>query len=517
MKSVRSQLILLVLAGVLSVLFLTVVTQLGSREANRAALRALTAKDVAADVLPPPLYLVELRLVLGMAADGSLSAAQARTELARLSDEYKGRVAHWQKNPPYGLERVLLGAQHAAAQKLLVSATAVLDAVSAGDAAQVKQALAQAHALYLLHRQGVNVSVAQANAFGIEALADLQQVNRLVLGLGIGGLLLCLGLMAGAGWWVGRNIWRAAGGEPALAAAIANAVAEGDLTVQVPVAAGDTSSTMAALARMCTELSRLVDGVRGSSEAIVSSAKQIASGNLDLSQRTERQAANLQQTASAMEQFTGTVRHTADAAVQATQLAQSASDVAARGAEAVDHVVHTMDEITASSRKIAEITSVIDGIAFQTNILALNAAVEAARAGEQGRGFAVVAAEVRSLAQRSAAAAKEINGLINISVQRVNAGSRQVQAAGATMADIVVQVKRVTGLIGEIGSATQEQTSGIGMVSTAVTELDSATQQNAALVEQSAASASSLREQAEALVRTVGVFRIPPQRSSRAA
>ncbi len=511
MKSIRLQLMLLVLTGVVSALLLMLVTQVGQHRITESVQRALTAKDVAADVLPPPLYLVELRLVLGMAVDGSLDPAVARQEVARLAKEYGDRVAYWQANPPYGLERELLGAQHEAAQQLLVSAAVVMDAVSAADPVVARQALAQAHTLYLRHRQGVDVSVARAGSFATEALAEMQQVRQLVIGAEVLGLLLGLGLMAGAGWWIGRNVWRAAGGEPALAAAIANAVAQGDLTVKVPVRAGDTSSTMAAMARMCSELSRLVDGVRSGSEAIVSGAQQIASGNLDLSERTERQAGNLQQTASAMEQFSGTVRHTADAAVQATSQAQSPRDVAARGAAAVSQVVHTMDEITASSRKIAEITSVIDGIAFQTNILALNAAVEAARAGEQGRGFAVVAAEVRNLAQRSAAAAKEITALIHSSVQRVDAGSSQVKAAGATMNDIVSQVKRVTDLIGEIGNATQEQTSGIGMVSSAVTELDSATQQNAALVEQSAAAAGSLREQAEALVRTVGVFRIAPR------
>jgi methyl-accepting chemotaxis protein len=241
---------------------------------------------------------------------------------------------------------------------------------------------------------------------------------------------------------------------------------------------------------------------------ISTGSQQIASSNLDLSERTERQSSNLQQTASAMEQFSGTVQHTAEAATEATKLAQPASKAAGRGASAVQYVVTTMNNITSSSRKIADVTSVIDGIAVQTNILALNAAVEAARAGEQDRGFAVVAGEVRSLAQRSAAAAKEISELIAGSVQSVDAGVKQVAAAGVTMTDIVYQAQRVTDLIGEIGHSTHEQTCCIGLVRNAVTELDSPTQQNAALVEESVAAVSSLREQAAQLVQTVRVIKI---------
>jgi methyl-accepting chemotaxis protein len=290
---------------------------------------------------------------------------------------------------------------------------------------------------------------------------------------------------------------------------IAETVASGDLGSRIDVSRHDeTGELLAALKKMNDSLARVVGTVRQSSDSIATGSSQIATGNADLSQRTEEQASNLQQTAASMEQLASTVRNNAEAAQQASQLASGASQVAAQGGEVVGRVVGTMEEISASSKKIADIIGVIDGIAFQTNILALNAAVEAARAGEQGRGFAVVAGEVRSLAQRSAQAAREIKSLIGESVEKVEAGSQLVADAGRTMADIVAQVRRVTDLIGEISAATQEQTTGIGQVSSAVSQLDQVTQQNAALVEQSAAAADSLRQQAQRLVEAVSVFRV---------
>ena len=255
-------------------------------------------------------------------------------------------------------------------------------------------------------------------------------------------------------------------------------------------------------------LSGTMTQVRQAAESVQIASADVASGNLVLSQRTEQTASSLQQTAASVEQLSGNVRQSADAAAQANQLAVSASAVAQRGGAAVSQVVSTMDEINHASKKIAEIISTIDGIAFQTNILALNAAVEAARAGEQGRGFAVVASEVRSLAQRSTAAAREIKGLIGSSVSKVDAGTRLVQKAGSTMGEIVSSVQRVTDVIGEISAAAAEQSHDIGQVNSAVAQLDQMTQQNAALVEESAAAAESLREQAERLYGVVGTFRL---------
>ena len=286
-------------------------------------------------------------------------------------------------------------------------------------------------------------------------------------------------------------------------------IAGGDLTARVDVRnTNEIGQLFAALKRMQESLTRTVATVRRGVDEINVGSHEIAAGNTDLSSRTEQQAASLEETAASMEELASTVKQNADNARQANQLAASASDVAERGGSAVSEVVNTMHDISASSRKISEIVSVIDGIAFQTNILALNAAVEAARAGEQGKGFAVVAGEVRSLAQRSAQAAKEIKGLIEDSVTKVGAGSQQVERAGATMQEIVASVKRVTDIMGEISAASEEQSGGIDQVNRAVSQMDEVTQQNAALVEEAAAAAGSLQEQAERLVQAVAVFKI---------
>ncbi len=323
-------------------------------------------------------------------------------------------------------------------------------------------------------------------------------------------LLVTASLMLGIGAAVliTRSVLRQIGGEPAEAKRIVGEIAQGNLAVSIPLRAGDHESLLAAMQGMKDRLAAIVSQVRASSDSIATGSSQIASGNSDLSQRTEEQASNLQQTAASMEQLSGTVKTSADTAARANELASSASAAATHGGEMVGQVVDTMQEISAASKKIADIIGVIDGIAFQTNILALNAAVEAARAGEQGRGFAVVAGEVRTLAQRSAEAAKEIKTLIGASVDKVEAGARQVNDAGASMNEIVAQVQRVSQMIGELSSAAIEQSSGIGQVNDAMTQLDQVTQQNAALVEESAAAAESLRHQADRLAQAVGVFQL---------
>jgi methyl-accepting chemotaxis protein-1 (serine sensor receptor) len=317
--------------------------------------------------------------------------------------------------------------------------------------------------------------------------------------------LLALAVGAGLAWAITRSIT----GPVNEAVRLAETVASGDLTLSVRAEGKDEVATLLrALGAMNESLVKIVAQVRQSSDSIATGSAEIATGNADLSQRTEEQASSLEETAASMEQMNATVKQNADTAQMATQLASSASGVAAKGGEVVSQVISTMEDITASSRKINDIIGVIDGIAFQTNILALNAAVEAARAGEQGRGFAVVAGEVRTLAQRSAQAAKEIKALIGQSVEKVDAGSRLVGEAGTTMDEIVAQVRRVADLIGEIGAATREQTTGIGQVSEAVTQLDRVTQQNAALVEESAAAAESLKQQAARMTQVVGVFKL---------
>jgi len=300
------------------------------------------------------------------------------------------------------------------------------------------------------------------------------------------------------------------------AAHVVTRVADGDLTARVTVSShGETQRMLEGLERMTRELRALVGGVTQAANTVATSSAQIAQGNLDLSQRTEEQASTLEETASSMEELTSTVAQNAENARQASPLAGEASDVARRGGHVVGQVVSTMSGISDSSRKIADIIGVIDGIAFQTNILALNAAVEAARAGDQGRGFAVVASEVRSLVQRSAAAAKEIKALIGDSVARVETGTRQVDAAGKTMDEIVDSVSKVSTLIAEIAAASREQSAGIHQVNSAVAQMEQVVQQNASLVEEASAATESMRDQAEGLLQAVARFRVGEEASSR--
>jgi len=306
-----------------------------------------------------------------------------------------------------------------------------------------------------------------------------------------------------------RSLLRQLGGEPTQAQDLASAITQGDLTQRIAVAAGDRGSLMYQLSAMQKSLERLVSNVRQSSAAVSTASIEIAQGGQELSSRTEQQASALEETAATMEELGTAVRNNAESAKRADQLAQGASSVASQGGAVVGKVVATMQGISDSSRKIGEIIGVIDGIAFQTNILALNAAVEAARAGEQGRGFAVVASEVRSLAQRSAEAAKEISALIGRSVEQVEQGTLLVDQAGKTMGDIVGSVRRVSSIVGEIATACAEQSLGVQQVSEAVSQMDQATQQNAALVEESAAAAESLKEQALQLVQVVSAFKLP--------
>jgi methyl-accepting chemotaxis protein len=344
-----------------------------------------------------------------------------------------------------------------------------------------------------------------------KASAEAVAAAKLLL-MALGAIAVLVGLSLAV--LITRSVLRQLGGEPADAAQLAQRVADGDLSTSIRVRAGDADSLVAALKRMQDNLASIVNGVRQNADSVATASGQISQGNNDLSSRTEEQASALQQTAASMKQLATTVEQNAANAQQGNQLAVAASTVAARGGEVVGQVVETMKGINDSSRKIADIISVIDGIAFQTNILALNAAVEAARAGEQGRGFAVVASEVRSLAQRSADAAKEIKGLINASVERVEQGSQLVDQAGATMDEVVQSIRKVTDLMGEISAASREQSAGVAQIGEAVNQMDQATQQNAALVEESAAAADSLKGQAQQLVGAVSVFKLEGAREA---
>jgi len=350
--------------------------------------------------------------------------------------------------------------------------------------------------LALSKRQGdmadeAREAVSQAYASGVKVLVAFTAVA-----LALGGMLA---------WMLTRSITRPL----REAVAVANAVAQGDLSSRIEVQSSDeTGALMAALKSMNDNLNALVTRVRSGADSIATAAGEVAAGNQDLSSRTEQQAGSLEESASSMEELTSTVKQNADNAQQGNRMAASASSIASRGGEVVSQVVETMGAINASAHKIVDIITVIDGIAFQTNILALNAAVEAARAGEQGRGFAVVAGEVRILAQRSAAAAKEIKTLIDDSVEKVGTGSRLVDEAGATMQEVVASVRQVTAIMTEISAASREQSAGIAQVNDAITQMDQVTQQNAALVEQAAAATESMQEQACSLAEAVSVFRL---------
>ncbi len=371
------------------------------------------------------------------------------------------------------------------------AAHALLDSASTPIYRKLQEQLSE---LSELNSKGASASEADANRVYEEA-------HLIIIGLIVVSVVLSMSLS----WWLARLVARPLGN----AVAIARRVAEGDLSADIPHATRDeTGQLLEALKQMNGNLLDIVREVRLGTDTISTASAEIASGNMDLSTRTEQQAGALEETASAMEELTSTVRQNADNARQANQLAVSASEIASTGGKVVGKVVDTMGAINDSSRKIVDIIGVIDSIAFQTNILALNAAVEAARAGEQGRGFAVVASEVRSLAQRSASAAHEIKSLIDDSVTKVDTGSKLVNEAGQTMNEVVASVKRVCDIVAEITAASHEQQQGIEQINNAVTHMDENTQQNAALVEQAAAAAKSLQEQAARLSQTVGVFRL---------
>ena len=386
------------------------------------------------------------------------------------------------------------GAVKAKADGDVEGAAAILDSAFT-PAAKVYQDLLQE--LVTMQRESIDATAKRIDASAVHDTTVISLLTLFAVAFGV----LC-------SWLLTTGITRPL----RQALALAETVAAGDLTQTVTTTAKDeTGALLTALGNMNNNLVDIVSRVRSGTDSIATASSEIAAGNLDLSSRTEQQAGSLEETASSMEELTSTVRQNADNARQANQLAITAAGIASRGGSVVAEVVATMGSINESSRKIVDIISVIDGIAFQTNILALNAAVEAARAGEQGRGFAVVAGEVRNLAQRSSQAAKEIKGLIDDSVSKVGAGAKLVDQAGTTMDEVVSSVRRVTDIIGEISSASQEQTHGIGQVNQAITQMDQVTQQNAALVEEAAAAAGSLQEQAHGLAQVVSVFKLREQ------
>jgi methyl-accepting chemotaxis protein len=474
--------------------------------------RIVQSKDLIADILPPPEYIIESYLVC-LQLNGAAGLDQQARLLERLQvlkAEYDTRHTFWtQQRLDPALKQVFLGDAHAAALAFYgIALGEFVPALRKQDKEAVSAAMARIERQYDLHRkaidQVVQLASKEAEANEAEARQQIGSANWQMLAI----LAVALLVSVGVAQIILRSVFRQLGGDPAIAASIANRIAKGELTVQIDLQENDQSSLLHAMRDMQGMLANIIAQTRNGTETIAAASIQIARGNLDLSSRTAAQVATLERTTSAMEQLTAAVKQNADSALQADQLATLASDVARRGGAAITQVVGTMGSINDAARKIVDIIGVIDGIAFQTNILALNAAVEAARAGEQGRGFAVVASEVRSLAQRSAAAAREIKALIGDSVGQVEAGSKLVDHAGATMDEIVASVGRVTGIMGEITAASQEQSAGIAQVHHAIAQIGEGTAHNSALVVQAAAAATAMQEQADHLVGVVSIFKL---------
>jgi methyl-accepting chemotaxis protein len=473
--------------------------------------RVVQGKDLIADILPPPEYIIESYLVSMQAMSAPLAERKALIDnLKSLKNDYDTRHVFWTKEElETDIKELLLsGADKPAQEFYQIAFAQFVPALERDDVAAAATALESMKQRYVQHRAAINklVDLATKRNSDDEADARTQIASSSAVMLAI--LVCAIVLVGGFLYALARTLIRQLGGEPSYATEIAGSIAAGNLGVAIHTEANDRSSLLAAMKAMQDGLIDIVGQIRSGTGTIASASVQIASGNKDLSARTEAQASALEQTSSSIEQLTGAVKHNADNARQAQQMALSASEVAVRGGAVVAQVVDTMGAINASSRKIVDIIGVIDGIAFQTNILALNAAVEAARAGEQGRGFAVVATEVRNLAQRSSAAAKEIKTLIDSSVQTVDEGARLVDQAGTTMAEVVNSVRSVTDIISEITSASVEQTSGIERINHAIGQMDDVTQQNAALVEEASAAAHSMQDQAQHLSAAVSMFKL---------
>ena len=474
--------------------------------------RIVLGKDLIADILPPPEYVIESYLVaFQLAAAGEKPERDALIErLKALKGEYDTRHELWLKEE---LESELT---EAFLKQSYVPAVAfyniifneLIPAVEKQDKDAVSSVMARMKTSYEAHRkaidQVVQMTTKRNEADEAQAKERIETSSMLLAAIFAGSLGAAIIVAA----MISRSLLASLGGEPAYAAEISQRIAAGDLTMKIAVKEGDRDSLLFSMKTMQEKLAMTVLNIKVAVDSVNMGSQQIAAGNLDLATRTEEQAHSLEKTASTMEELTSTVKQNADNARQAHQLAQSVSEVAVKGGAVVSQAVDTMESISESAGKITDIITVIEGIAFQTNILALNAAVEAARAGEQGRGFAVVAAEVRQLAQRSAAASKEIKVMIDNSVGQVDHGARLVDQAGVTMHENVAGVKKITDIISEITAASQEQRTGIEQIHQTIAQMDQVTQQNAALVEEAATAAESLHDQANNLARAVSVFKL---------
>jgi methyl-accepting chemotaxis protein-1 (serine sensor receptor) len=513
--ALRWKLFFIILPAVLSTLIVLGMGLRGNQRLDEAARQAFVAKDVVADILPPPMYLIEMRLLLSQAVEQTVPMAAIEREFARLTSEYDARVSYWQANPPQGLERELLGEQHSSAQRFMAAARQrIIQPMSQGQRDQAKAALPEVHQLYIAHRHGVDTTVKAGTVFAETSMKAMDATTGRARWQAVGAAVLLLAISAALYLRISHSLLA----RVHRSVELADEVADGNLMASIQINSQDELGHLAgALNRMAKTLSDTVGEIRGSAVAVASASNQIALGNDELAARSQRQGQDLSSTVEAISNMADSVAINAQTAQDAQHCATRAAAVAAKGGEAVQNMVVTMNEIQTSSQRISEIIGVIDGIAFQTNILALNAAVEAARAGEQGRGFAVVAAEVRSLAQRSATAAREIKSLITSSVGKVREGHTIVNEAGATMSDVVAQVGQVKALITDINDAGQAQRHQLQQVQTAIDHLNQDAGQNLALVSQTAQAAQALNAQATRLDASIRTFKVQTAKSHHRA
>ena len=505
---------LLGLAGfnIMAVLLCVAAGSYSAKQLTRISEDVGLSKDAVADILPPPMYLIEIRLVLSQLVEGSLSQAQGKAEITRLAKEYTDRVTHWQQQPnvPDAVRQSLLGEQHRRAEAFIAEAKTVADMAGHMGSEDLRLKIPEVNALYQAQRQAVDATVKTATSVAEASLQEFASVVRhsqaALAGVLVGSVTLSVLLF---GLTI-RSILRPL--QDSVEAV--DRMATGDLDVVITHQGRDELTILSqALARLRQSLTNTVQVVQRNAEGVAQTSQVIASSNADLSDRTQRQAAALQQTAATMSQLSAGMGTTAEHAREAAELASGASQAASRSGTVMSEVVHSIRDIQAGSRQIGDIIGVIDGVAFQTNILALNAAVEAARAGEQGKGFAVVASEVRSLAQRSGEAAREIMRLITGSGEQVERGTQLVEAAGQAMDDTVNAIRRVEQIIQDIHTASREQSEGVVQVEQAVCQMDEGTQQNAALVHEGANTAAELRGQAQLLLASIDTFKLQSAKS----
>ncbi|MCE2657808.1 MAG: methyl-accepting chemotaxis protein [Rubrivivax sp.] len=468
--------------------------------------KALVAKDVIADVLPPPVYLIEMRLVLSQSLEGTMSAEAAAAQLDQLSKAYFARMQHWQKSPPFGLEKLLLGKQHDDAQRFMQAAREMVAHVARDDMAAARALLPQAHRAYRDHRAEVDKTVAEGTKMAAQAIEDFDQMaarSQLIL-----MVVLCVGVaaMMGLSWLLSQTLVKSL----KQARDLAQAVAAGDLRQRAQVRDTDElAQLMQSLNGMCDSLSDIVGKVRRSGMSLAEASEQMASNSQELRERADKHQAELKSTSQALKAVTGFVSQNAEAAENASRLAKETGSSATRGVSAIDQVGQTMRGITQSSNRVADMVGMIQGIAFQTNLLALNAAVEAARAGDQGKGFAVVAAEVRQLATRSNAAAKEIKTMVDASRSDVLAGGPLTEGARTSIHQMVGQVTSMSNLVQGIWETTFAQSSGINMLDESMEVLAQDAEGHLMMVSQTADVALGLQEHAGALTLAVRAFQLP--------